>query len=48
MFAHPIAVPADVDEVTVMEDAIDEGRGHHVIAQDLSPFLEAFVGGQDR
>ena len=44
---EPIAVPPDVDDVAMMDEAVDERRGHHVIAEDLAPFFKAFVAGQD-
>ena len=42
-----VAVAADVDDVTVMHQAIDERGGHHFIAKDFAPRFEAFVAGQD-
>src|SRR5512134_1017975 len=45
---HPIAVAADVDQGAMMQDAVDERRRHHVIAEHLAPFLEALVRGQHR
>ena len=48
MLTKPIAVASDVDDVTVMHEAIDEGRGHDIIAEDLAPLLEAFVAREDR
>lgn len=32
-----IAIAADVDEVTVMDEAIDERRRHDLVAEDLAP-----------
>ena len=60
MLAHPVAVAADVDDMAVMQQAIDERSGHEasspkiwphrsghdLVAQDLAPLLEAFIGGQ--
>ncbi len=43
---HPVAVATDVDDMTVVQQTIDEGSGHDLVAQDLSPVLEAFVGGE--
>jgi len=34
-----IAIAADVDEVTVMDEAIDERRRHDLVAEDLAPSL---------
>ena len=44
VLAHPIAVAADVDDVAVVKEAVDEGGGHDVITEDLAPLLEALVG----
>jgi hypothetical protein len=46
VFAHAIAVAADIDQVTVMQDPVDHGSRHDLISEDLAPFLEAFVGGK--
>ena len=46
MLPHAIAVAADVDDMAVMQQAIDERSGHDLVAQDLAPLLEAFIGGQ--
>lgn len=43
VFAYPEAVAADVDQARVMEQPVDEGRGHDLVAEDLAPFLEAFI-----
>ena len=37
---------ADVDDMAVMQQAIDECSGHDLVAQDLAPLFEAFIGGQ--
>ena len=47
VLAHPIAVAADIDDVTVMHEAVDECCGHDLVAQDLTPFLKTFVGRED-
>ena len=46
VLAHPVAAAADVDDMAVMQQAIDERSGHDLVAQDLAPLLEAFIGGQ--
>ena len=46
VLAHPVAAAADVDDMAVMRQAIDERSGHDLVAQDLAPLLEAFIGGQ--
>ncbi len=45
---HPVAGAADVNDVAVMDEAIDECSGHDVVAKDFAPFLETFVGSEDR
>jgi hypothetical protein len=45
--AHAVAVAADVDDVAVVQEAVDQGGGHDVVAEDLAPLLEALVGGED-
>ena len=44
MLPHPVAVAADVDDVAVMEETNDQGGGHDVVAQDLTPFVEGSTG----
>ena len=46
VLAHPVAAAADVDDMAVMQQPIDERSGHDLVAQDLAPLLEAFIGGQ--
>ena len=46
VLAHAVAAAADVDDMAVMQQAIDERSGHDLVAQDLAPLLEAFIGGQ--
>ena len=43
---HPIAVPADVDDVAVMHEPIEERRRHDFIAEDVTPFGEALIRGE--
>jgi hypothetical protein len=43
VLAHAVAVSADVDQMTVVQDPIDEGGCHHFVAKDFAPFLEALV-----
>lgn len=45
---HSEAVAADVDNVAVVEQSVDQRRGHHFIAEDVAPFLKALVTGQHR
>ena len=46
MLAHAVAAAADVDDMAVVQQAIDERSGHDLVAQDLAPFLEPFIGRQ--
>ena len=43
VLAHPIAVAANRDEMAMMDEAINERRGHDVIAEDVAPFFEPLV-----
>ena len=43
---HPIAIPADVDDVAVMQEPVDQRPGHDVITEDLALRLEALVAGE--
>jgi len=47
MLTHPVAVATDVDDVAVMQDAVEECGGHDVVAEDVAPLLERLVGGED-
>ena len=44
VMTHPVAVAADVDDVTVVEQPVDERCSHDLVAQDLAPLLEALIG----
>ena len=46
--SHPVAVAPDVDDVAVVQQAVDESCGHDLVPEHASPFLEALVGGQHR
>jgi hypothetical protein len=46
VLAHAVAVASDVDEVTVVQEPVEEGRRHHLVAQDFAPLFEALVGGE--
>jgi hypothetical protein len=43
VLSHAIAVAANRDQVAVVDQTIDERRGHHVIAKDIPPFFKAFI-----
>ncbi len=46
MIAHAIAVPADVDDVAVVDQPVDQSCRHHLVAEHGAPLLEALVGGE--
>lgn len=46
MVTYPVAVAADVDDVTVVNEVLDQRGGHDLVAEDLAPFLKALVGGE--
>ena len=48
MVAHPVAVAADVDDVAVVQETVDEGGCHDFVAQHAAPFLETLVGAEHR
>src|SRR3990172_6595203 len=48
MLSQPIAIAPDVDDVTMMDQTIDQCGRHDVIAEDLAPVLKALVARQDR
>mgnify|MGYP001114284387 CR=1 FL=1 len=41
VLTHPVAVAVDVDDMAVVQQAIDERSSHDLVAQDLAPLLEA-------
>ena len=45
---HPVTVAADVDDVAVVQQTVDEGRCHDFVGQHTAAFLEALVGGEHR
>ena len=48
MLPHPVAVAPDVDDVAMVQEPVDERRRHDLVAEHVSPFLEALVRGQHR
>ena len=46
MLAHPVAVATDVDDLAVVQQPVDEGGGHDLVAEYAAPVLEALVGGE--
>ena len=48
MGAHPVAVAPDVDDVAVVQQAVDQRGRYHLVAEHPAPVLEALVGRQHR
>ena len=48
MIPHPVAVPPYVDDVAVMDQPVDQGCSHDLVAEHAAPFLEALVRRQNR
>src|SRR6185436_14371476 len=47
LLPQAIALAADVQHVTVVQEAIEDRRGDDAVAEDLAPLAEALVRGQD-
>ena len=47
MLAHAVTVAADIDNVAMVHQSIDQGTGHDVVAEHLAPLVEAFVACED-
>lgn len=45
---EPVAVALEGDDLGVVDEAVDHGRGDHVVAEDLSPAAEDLVAGHDQ
>ena len=43
VMAHPVAVAPDVNDVTVVQEPVDQRGSHDLVAEDLAPLLEALV-----
>ncbi len=48
MLAQAEAVAADADDVGVVQEAVDEGCDHDLVAERGAPFLAALVGSERR
>ena len=44
MFAHPVALAPSVDDVTVVQEPVDQRRRHDLVDEDLAPVLEGLDG----
>ena len=47
MAAEPVARALDLDDDRVVQQPVEESRGHNGVAEDLAPFREAAVRGQE-
>jgi hypothetical protein len=47
VLAESIAGALDLDDLGVVEQAIEQGGGDDLVAEDVAPFAEAAVGGED-
>jgi hypothetical protein len=45
---EPVAVALEGDDLSVVDEAVDHGRGDHVVAEDLTPAAEWLVAGDDQ
>src|SRR5258708_9083396 len=46
LLAHPVAVPANAEDVAVMEQAVEDGRCHHGVAEHRSPLAARPLAGE--
>ena len=47
MFPQPIGMPFDLDDDGMVQQAVQQGGGHHVIPKDSSPVFKTPIGGED-
>jgi hypothetical protein len=47
VFLEPVAVALEVDDVSVVDDSVDQGRGDGQVSEDVAPAGEWEVGRQD-
>ena len=47
MFFKPITVTLDIDDLTVVQESIQDGSGYYRIAEQFLPVAKALVGGDD-
>jgi len=48
MLPEPEAVAADVDDVVVMHEPVDQRGGDEFVPEELAPFFKALVVREDR
>ena len=46
--AAAIALDVHLEDRGVMDEAIDDGKGHRLVGEDLAPFAERLVGGDEQ
>ena len=44
---EPVALAPDVQDMAVMQQPVQDGRGDHRVAQEFAPLAEALVGRED-
>lgn len=42
-----VAAPGDVDDFSAVEDAVEDGGGGGLVAEELAPLVDGAVGGED-
>ena len=47
MSPQSVAVALDIDHLGVVEEPVEDGGGEDVVAEDVAPFGEGFVAGDD-
>ena len=47
LLSELVALAADVEDVAVVQQPVQDGRGDDGVTQQLAPFTEALVRGQD-
>ena len=45
---RPVAGTIDLNNDRMVDNPIQDGGGHGVIAKDISPFIKGFIGGNDK
>ena len=48
MFLEPVAVSPDIDDLAMMQQAVQDCGGDHRITKQLLPIAKAFIRSDDR
>ena len=48
LLAEPVALALNGQRDAVVEDAVEDGSGEHVVAEDLAPLSEGLVAGDEQ